>query len=315
MMPLKTLLSLVFSFILVSSLLAKEPAWLNDVSKVCKKSELCAIGMGESRLMAQTTATANLAKIFENKIDAQFNTNMQSDNGEIDQGMSERIKESTSIALEGVDHPKMYEGGTHYYALARVKKGKLALKFKSDIDKIDEKVRELFKEDGTGVISKIESLLSEREVFTGRYRFLTGMSLSPPISYKEFLKRKRELVKGIVVHLWVDEPSPKKIQGYLGDKLASSGYPITKGKVWKKSATHLLTGKLRTNKEHLNVEGFEKYAFTLTIDSQNRKREKSGSLNILVTETGRNFEQAYEKALVLIKTEIDEQLYKINFRK
>jgi hypothetical protein len=187
--------------------------------------------------------------------------------------------------------------------------------FKSDIDKIDEKVRELYKESGTGVISKIESLLGEREVFGGRYRFLTGINLSPPISYKDFLKRKRELAKGIVVHLWVDEPSPKKIQGYLGDKLASSGYPLTKGKVWKKSATHLLTGKLRTNQEHLKVEGFEKYAFTLTIDSQNRKREKSGSLNILVTETGRNFEQAYEKALVLIKEKIDDQLYKINFRK
>jgi len=314
MMRLKNF-SFLLNIILVFSASAKEPSWLNNVNEVCKKSELCAIGMGESRLMAQTTATANLAKIFENKIDAEFSTNMQSDNGEINQGMSERIKESTSVALEGVEHPKMYEGDTHYYALARVKKGKLALKFKSDIDKIDEKVRELYKESGTGVISKIESLLGEREVFGGRYRFLTGINLSPPISYKDFLKRKRELAKGIVVHLWVDEPSPKKIQGYLGDKLASSGYPLTKGKVWKKSATHLLTGKLRTNQEHLKVEGFEKYAFTLTIDSQNRKREKSGSLNILVTETGRNFEQAYEKALVLIKEKIDDQLYKINFRK
>jgi hypothetical protein len=105
------------------------------------------------------------------------------------------------------------------------------------------------------------------------------------------------------------------VQGFLGDKLSAAGYPVTKGKLWNKKSTHLLSGKLRSQKEFLQVKGFEKHRFVLTLDAQNRRRVKTGSMNIEAIETGRSFDQAYAKALVRLKEGIEDQLFKISFQK
>jgi hypothetical protein len=219
------------------------------------------------------------------------------------------------MALEGVEHPLFFEDDQYFYALGKVKKMKMALGYKASLDKIDGELKSLMKDSKTGAISKMDSLLKERELLAARYRFLSGFQVNPPISYEEFLKRKREVTKGIVVHLFIDEPEPKKIQSFLGDKLSSAGYPITKGKMWKKDSTHLLSGKLRSQKEFLSVKGFEKHRFILTLDAQNRRRVKTGSMNVEAIETGRSFEQAYAKALDKIRVGIEDQLYKISFEK
>lgn len=311
-LSLATLLLAVLALPLTAG---ERPKWLTDVSAVCKKSELCAVGMGESRILAQASATANIAKIFETKVDSTFNSTLSNDGETTDSSAYESITESTSMALEGVEHPLFYEDDQYYYALGKVKKMKMALGYKSSLDKIDGELKSLIKDSKTGAISKMDKLLKEREVLAARYRFLTGFQVAAPISYEAFLKRKREVTKGIIVHLFVDEPKPKKVQSFLGDKLTAAGYPITKGKLWKKESTHLLTGKLRTQKEFLSVEGFEKHRFTLTLDAQNRRRVKTGSMSIEAIETGRSFEQAYAKAIDKLRAGIEDQLFKISFEK
>ena len=314
------MMKLKFTFIFLALLsqgshAGKRPEWLTNVSKVCKKSELCAVGMGESRILAQASATANIAKIFETKVDSTFNTSLASDGETTDSSSYESITETTSMALEGVEHPLFFEDDQYYYALGKVKKMKMALGYKATLDKVDGELKGLMKDSKTGAISKMDQLLKEREVLAARYRFLTGFQVNAPISYEEFLRRKREMTKGIIVHLFIDEPAPKKFQSYLGDKLSSAGYPITKGKLWKKESTHLLTGKLRSQKEFLSVKGFEKHRFILTLDAQNRRRVKTGSMSVEAIETGRSRDQAYAKAIVKLKSSIDEQLYKISFEK
>ncbi len=294
---------------------AGRPEWLMNVSKVCKKSELCAVGMGESRILAQASATSNIAKIFETKVDSTFNSTLSNDGESTDSSARESITESTSMALEGVEHPLFYEDDQYYYALGKVSKRKMALRFKSSLDKIDDEIKGLVKETHTGAISKVGSLLKEREILAARYSFLTGFQVKAPVSYGEFLKRKKAATQGIIVHLFVDEPKPKKIQSYLGDKLSSAGFSITKGKVWKKESTHLLTGKLRSQKEFLKVKGFEKYRFILTLDAQNRRRVKTGSMSVEAIETGRSYEQAYGKALGVLTSAIENQLHKISFKR
>ena len=64
---------LILTMILFSvTTLAGKPKWIEDISKGCKKKELCAVGEGESTGFAQRNARTALAKIFSTKIKSKF---------------------------------------------------------------------------------------------------------------------------------------------------------------------------------------------------------------------------------------------------
>jgi hypothetical protein len=58
----------------------------------------------------------------------------------------------------------------------------------------------------------------------------------------------------------------------------------------------------------MQVEGFEKYNFHAKISAMNAKRVGTGEFQYSVTESGRNFSQASDKAMPKIKEEIKEKI-------
>jgi hypothetical protein len=306
------LFALILSF---STHAVERPKWLTDTRAVCEKSQICVVGMGESRILAEASARSSLAKVFEVKVSSVFNSSEVSDDKESVINSFENIREETSLELEGVTFSKYYLGEKYHYALAVLNKHRFASSIKSKLDKSTSEIRALDKDSNTGSIFKISKLLIHYRILASRYQFLTGMKLAVPMTFEQLESKKREATRGVIVHVYIEGDKSSVLTSFMGELLTSMGFEVTKGKIWNRKATHLLGGKIVEEKVHFKVKGFEKYKYLLTLDAQNRKRIKSGSLSLKSVISGRSKEQIREKTMNDFKLKIQEDINKISFKK
>ena len=305
---------ILLSFILFSiGAIAEKPVWIDDISKGCKKKELCAVGVGESANGAKREARASLAKIFTTKIKSVFKQELSSQNGKISEETSDSIVEATDAALDGIEIKKNYEDKLYFYSLAVINKKKAAKGFKSEIKKIDEKMTVLYEDRSARAANQLEEIYIKREVLNKRYHFLTGKNIASPVSYEEIYSNKKELIGDVVVHIYLDEVEPKLLEGKLLESLSKMGYQTTSGRKRNKDSTHILTGIVTAEKQYMKIEGFVKYKFIVKLKSANIRRVESGNLLLEDIQTGRNKQQAYEKALPALMEQLSKNISKLNF--
>ncbi len=305
---------LIISLIFCSMVtMAGKPKWIEDISKGCKKNELCAVGEGESTGFAQRNARTALAKIFSTKIKSKFTQEIASHGGVISDDASEQIEESTEAALEGVEIKKVYEGKLYVYALAVINKKKAAKGFKSEIKKIDSRMRVFIKDDSASAAVKLEKLFVQREGLNKRYEFLTGRGITSPITFEQVFAAKKQRVGTVIVHVYIDESEPKLLEPSIAKQLTEQGFQVTTGRVRNKKSTHVLTGSMVPEKQYMKIEGFEKFKFQVELSSSNAKSISTGHVVFSDVETGRNFQQAYEKAIPVLMENLKENMDKLNF--
>lgn len=294
-----------------------KPSWLTNVNSACEKKFLCAVGMGESRVLAEANAKANISKMFQVKVSSSFSSTEVNEGGESLISSFEDIKEETQMELEGVTHPESFSDDQYYYSLAKVKKSNLRRGLDKEMNDLAQEIQALKGSEKTGSVFEIEDKMIKWRLLRARYRFLTGIDKSDPISISEIARMKKEKTSDVIVHLYIEgkNKETKELNSYVGGLLTHMGFDITKGKMWKKESTHLLAGSLREKEEFFNVKGFKKYSYTLTLDAQDRRRVRSGSLHLDTTQTGRSPEQSRAKALAYFKKQIKEEIHKISFKK
>jgi hypothetical protein len=295
------------------SLWAKPPRWINDVSKVCKKSELCAVGEGESLSFAKRNARLALAKIFSTKIQTKFAQEVASYGGHISEQTSDKITESTDEILEGVEIRKSYNGKLYVYALAVLNKHKAARLLAQKIQQIDKRLKVFVQDNSASAAAKMQELFVQREALNRRYMFLTGMGIKSPISFEQVYKAKQKNMSNLIIHVYVDEQVPKLLESQIAQFLSKQGYRITTGRNLNKSATHILTGSVKAEKQYMKVDGFKKYKFQVELSSSNRKRVELGHVVFSDIETGRSYQQAYEKAIPILLKGLSDNINKLNF--
>ncbi len=291
---------------------AKDPKWVKNTSKGCRKSELCAVGEGESLSRAKRAARLAIAKIFSTQINSKFKESISSNNSVMDEKTSDEIEEITSAALEGVEIKKTHETKIGYYALAAMNKRKAAKSFRREISKLDDKMKVLMADSSNSSKMKVEPLYIKREELNKRVEFLTGMEVPSVVSYEDVFKGKKEASANMVVHIYLDEQEPKDIEAALSKALSRKGYKTSSGRVRNKKSTHIVTGEYVAEKQYLKVEGFEKYKFLLKIKASTAKRVESGAMSFSVIEMGRNYSQAMAKALPKVKEYIKTNIDKLN---
>ncbi len=291
------------------------PDWTSDAKKACKSSELCAVGTGDTRSVADRNARVALSKIFDTKISSKLATSLKSSGSDVEESVSEDISEATETALAGVEIKKSAEDKTSFFSLAVVNKMKAANGFKKEIESIDEKMKAIIKE-GEGLEKvKLEKLYVKREVLNRQYQFLTNKSIESPISYEEIFAAKKSATSNVVIHVYLDEDEPKTVESALARSLSEAGFQATSGQTRNKNSTHVITGEFVADKQYLNVDGFEKYKFVLKIKAMKADTKvESGHLNHEVVETGRNYSQAADKAIPKFQDYIKENIESLNLR-
>lgn len=301
--------------LLVQAGIAKDlPKWINDKSALCRSNEICAVGSGSSMTLAKSVARAELAKIFENNISSQFQSELSSYNNDTQESVSEQVNEVTNVALEGVEIKKVYEGDIDYYAMAAINKSKAARKIKEEIDKIDAEVTNLFEKDSGGALTQIDALYLKREALNQRYHFLTGIFVAAPVDYKELLKKKDKVLSKYLLFVTVkdssDTDNSSEIKSIVEDQLIGSGYKVSpKG---EGNITNKIKGVFTAEKLYLKVRGFVRYKFSMSLKAKDRKAHETGSVYFTTDVNARSFKQAKDVGLKRLSSYLSEHIKKLN---
>lgn len=293
---------LIIFFITTTESMAKLPNWILKPQKHCKNNEICAVGSGNNLNIAESDAKSSIQKIFETEIKSSFNSKLSSNNGEVKDYTSENIQENASGVLNGVQISKTHEENGKFYAFAVLNKDVYAKSLKSDIEKLDKKLK-IVLSDKAFSRNKAKTFYAERESLNKRYLFLTGKEIPEKTNYSELFK-KRDISQLDSFYIDIKEEDDS-LRNYISELLVNDyNAKIVDS---KKESKNILSGNIVFKKEFLKVKGFEKYSATFEL-----KLIKNGStintIQTKITETGVDREQIYNKCIDSLKEFINTKI-------
>lgn len=296
------------------------PAWLYEAEKGCNKNEMCAVGEAVGSLGADVSARKNLTKIFETKITSSLIQNTKSFSvvkdqvvtGEVNESVREKVEEQTDQVLRGVIIREIYEGEDAFYALAVLNKVQAAKGIALEVEAIDIEMLAYHRDGRRSYLNKALKRHYVRSKLAQRHYFLIDKKLLSPVSLGEILdkkKRKRNLGTTIFVR-FKEVGNISKINHLIITHLLENDFKVVT--ISDQKASYSLKGNLKKEKLHMKVIGFEKFKFSLQLESQNKLAQKIGALEYSTTHVGRNVEHAYENAIPEIKKFLEENLDELN---
>lgn len=286
------------------------PAWVNAPEESCKSYQLCAVGEGAGLMMASANARKEISKVFETKVKAKLKSNEFYLDDKMSSQIQNEIEEVTENVLKGVEIKETFDDGTSFYAFAYLNKIDASKSVKEDIDKIDAEMVSLKNQRGLKSYRKLKQLYNKREYLNERHRFLTKSGVRSPISYKDILKG-RALVASTIIAIDLEGDQTGEMAKTISLALTENEYKVVEKK-YQKRATHHVVGEFTSKKQYLKVSGFEKYEFTLQLNSQRTNGKKLGSITMTEVATGRDYAQALGNALKMIRTNLKEKIIELN---
>ena len=277
---------------------AKLPAWVNKPNKNCNNNEICAVGYGEKLNIAITDAKNNIEKIFETKVQSNFDSKLINANNQINEITSEHLQEKSEGILNGVVIKETYEENNIFYAFAVLNKVQYAKILKFEIEKLDKKLNIITSEKNFSKKS-INKIYEEREFLNKKYMFLTGEKIPEKFSITDTFKKRNSSAKQ---YFYLEFDGDKSIKNTIIKLL--SEYDI---KITSKKTNKILKAKLSFEKEFLNVKGFEKYKVMFNIDLINNNNIIN-SISTNFSETGINFDQIKSKSITKIEKFINDEI-------
>lgn len=287
------------------------PAWIYAPYEECKEeSELCATGEAKTLAQADAQARNNLASIFEVKIKSDFNVYTTSNQnfpwqGAVKQEVEASLQESVDQVLETVQIKKHHKHKGLTYSLASLDRTKASELLGSRLKKIDDELNVLWAKKSRTNIRKIVRLHLEREKLNERYSIVSGSPRPSNITHKDILEWRlnRPTVEALALRIG---QAPDWMTEKLKELLTEAGFKIVKGDA--KKAVSLNVDSI---KEFLNVDGFEKYTFTLHLTSF-EKGEKNRVITASETVTGRSQADALLKVKSFFLDYIEQHLSDLN---
>lgn len=263
------------------------PRWVYSPYDYCDETkELCATGEADSYSSADAQARKNLASIFEVKVKSEFNSqsNAHEDaplQGVIKQSVQHSLQESVDEILEVVQIKNHFENEAMFFSLAsldRIKAGEL---LGERLSKLDTELENLWKNKSRTKLRKIIKAYIEREKLNERFSIVTGEPRVSKITYKDILEWRESRPKQEELALRVGQ-APEWVVEKIKELLTEAGFKIVKA-----NAKKALLLNMDSIHEYLNVDGFEKYTFTLNMTSL-ESGEKKQVISASETVTGRN---------------------------
>ncbi|MEI8346464.1 MAG: hypothetical protein WCG27_03290 [Pseudomonadota bacterium] len=324
MSKIKIITGLMLCFLFSSSTLCalnEKPKWISSPAEFCPPTELCVVGEGTGHMLAESNARKGMALAFKASIKAKTDVNTYAKqvtqgetilSGDSSEEVSGQIEEKTEQVLDGIVIKEKYEDSNSVFALASLNKAKAAQGFKDQIVALDEKIKHYYEEGKRSTLAKIFKLLPVRDDLNQKYLFMKGESLPLPVSWTDIQKKKKVLVQqNLTVLLEIEEPGKiDEVKQMVVKLLLDNGYRV----VTNKEAAHSLrlTGKLVSEKQYVNIKGFEKYKYQLSLEAYGEGDKKNGSLQAVVEQLGRSPEHAYDQAVPQLRDYIKENFDDLN---
>lgn len=283
------------------------PGWVYAPYEECNEaSELCATGEAKSYTQADAEARKNLASIFEVKIKSELNVETSGAQSfpwqtSVKEEVRSSLQESVDQILEVVQIKKRFKHNGLSYSLASLDRNKASELIGERLSKVDAELNTLWERKSRTNLRKIVRLYFEREKLNERYSIVSGNPRPPRMSYREIVEWRQSRPKTEPLALRVGQ-APAWMTEKLKELLTEAGFKIVKGNVSK-----AISLNVDSIKEYLNVEGFEKYTFTLNMTSF-ENGEKNKVLTASETVTGRSQADALLKVKTFFNRYIEQHL-------
>ena len=283
------------------------PKWVYSPYESCNEElELCATGEAKSFSEADAQARNNLASIFEVKIKSDLNVQTSSNqnspwhNG-LRQEVHHSLDQSIEQILEVVQIKYRFKQDGLSYALASLDRVKASELIGKRMDKIDEELKILWKRKSRTTLRTTFRLFLEREKLNERYSIVAGAPRPEVVSFEELMKWRDSRPVGDPLALRIGQ-APEWMELKLKEILSEAGFKIVRGDTKK-----AISLNVESIKEFLNVEGFEKYTFTMHLASF-ENGEKKKVLSASETVTGRTQGDALLKVRSFFNDYIEKHL-------
>jgi hypothetical protein len=286
------------------------PKWVNAPYEACQEeSELCATGEGNNAREADAQARLNLASIFEVKIQSDMTVSSAASSGSawhanVREDVQQSIQESVHEILETVQVKKYFRKDQRTHALASLDRSKVSELLLGRLNKIDDELKQLWSNRQRTNFRMIMRLFLEREKLNERYSIVSGQGRPQPVRYEEIVRWRDTRMKSEPLVLRIGQ-APDWMSQKIKELLTESGFKLVRG-----DASKVLSMNVDSIKEFLNVEGFEKYTFTLNITSF-ENGEKKKVLSASETVTGRSQSDALLKVKTYFNEYIEQNLSKL----
>lgn len=286
------------------------PKWVNNPYALCSTDEMCAVGTGLTRNRSKTDARSELAKIFESKIKASFETVVTERNNNAVLNIRDYISDESDVILQSVEIKETFETPDEIFSLAVLNKPTATRITKQDLDKLDEKMHALLNEDTPAAAVQLEKLYEERYNINRRYTVLTGRAYAEKISYEQVYNNKKARTGKHHIFLTVEGNTPPSFAQTVRTVLTENGYTFADTASEK---TPKVIISLKKEKQPLNISGFVKYSYLFTMKGPDKNGVMTDVFATTIEETGRNEKQAYTNALTSLKTYLTQNILNLNF--
>jgi hypothetical protein len=255
---------------------------------------------------ADAQARANLASIFEVKVTSTLNATQSSRSNfpwqsQVNEEVQTALEESVNEILENVQVKKHFKKDGLTYALASLDKSQAAELISGRMKKLDTELETLWERRSRTNLRKIMRLHLEREKLNERYATVAGGKRAAKPSYDEIMHWKESRPEMLPLSLKIGQ-APDWMTEKIKELLSESGFRLVKGET-----SRVLVMNVDSIKEFLNVDGFEKHTFTLTMTSI-ENGEKKKVISTSETVTGRNQADALLKVKPFFTNYMEEHL-------
>lgn len=288
------------------------PNWVYAPYDYCSESsELCASGEGPTFTSSDHEARNNLASIFKVHIASTLQSSITQENTFHQMEMKVRSEANQSLqasvdeVLESVQITQRFKKDGVFYSLAKLDREAASAILNQRINRIDQELVSYWNKQQRTLLRKMLRLSAERSSIEEKLAILTPVFKPAPVSYQQIMEwalkpARTQLISLKVVH------APKWLVSKLSSLLTEVGYKVT-----EKEAKSFVSVNVTSIKEFMNVDGFEKYTFTLNI-MHIQNGANAGHLTKVETVVGRNQEDALLKIKNSFTDYLEDQLYNLN---
>lgn len=284
-----------------------EPTWIYSPYDACSEaSELCATGEGKTFAQAEQAAKVNLGSIFETKVQSEFTVSTSGVQSfpwqaQVKEEVTKSIRESVDQVLETVQIKKRHRQDGLSHALASLDRLKASDLLGQRLSKVDAELNTLWANHQRTNLRRIVKLFFERERLNERYSIVSGVARPSSVGWEQIVKWRESRPKAEPLMLRFAQ-APDWLKEKLTELLTEAGFRIVRGDADKAVEVNVVSIK-----EFLNVDGFEKHTFTLTITSI-ENGEKKKTISASETVTGRSQADALLKVKQFFNDYIEDHL-------
>lgn len=287
-----------------------EPQWLYEPSQECTAIEMCASGQGEDMEEADAHARKSLAGVFETKINSEFQVTKHSLSNqeveELEEKVSDMINEQVNTIIKGVYIKHHFQKGDIFFSHAALDKNKVSRVLREELSRIDSELTHYYSLKNKLYVKKLNILFNEREVLNEKLAIVNGAGVPRKVSFDD-INNLKYINMDSAISLIARGDIPSVLEKKLNETFNSVGYRIVDDK-----SDYNIYMEYSSKEEYLNVKGFKKYTYELSLDARNATGKQVGSFIVTKISNGRSETDAFSKVRNAVINEVTNNIEKLN---